>query len=738
MRKNVAMRIRNVLRLCIISVAVCIFYISSANAKVCFLPGGHCDSEAGGAPAVSKHIEKGCVLGAPLPHYVCEQCENGFYKCSGCKKDYKMVRGECVCDGEDCRLKKDTYCPSESQNSCGLCATGKCACSGVKCSSTQKCDSSLNACGNCKGTCIDQNKCEQGWTENKPEGCFEKGKTPDGSKPCYKKRECTCAEDASKCTCADRGWSSNSNCANGKIAVKKDVINGSQCYLCSEKTCSFYGDNYFDNESSCTSCEKPTPVDGSKVGGLICFECPKVTACADLNLSDAKDDTCFNTNTEDAKCQSSIGHACWKNTNAKGCAERGLAEAKDAECFNTNKENKDCEKTCWENTSPKSCAERGLSMGKDDVCFKKHTEDKKCADSCWKNEDPKSCEERGAGFYSKEADCKAKCADGTCVEDKTCGENNKCFICGEKRKQPCQDVDAKTCKCGTVKNAEGCAICKTDCKCKDYDASYQAEDTCSDNCKKAKLVDADKVGGLTCYHCNDARECKDFNKNYKDSVQSCPSCSIGTRFGAPIPLGEVCGLTCVKCGCASGGGSSGGSSSSGGSGGGGSGGGNPQPDNVNMCEKCCDYQTGPNGRHIVKTTSAPSGCDGFTCGSNCCEVSGFKGTEECDGYSDIGIGSGYSDVDSLSDAHSFGDLFSSSGTSSNKGSATHCGPRNCEKDYPGQNRHCCITKQCYYTDSSHKTKECSGVEYLCVPANEPCKEFAITGTGAVSSETLND
>lgn len=727
MRKNVAMRIRNVLRLCIISVAACIFYISSANAKVCFLPGGHCDSEAGGAPAVSKHIEKGCVLGAPLPHYVCEQCENGFYKCSGCKKDYKMVRGECVCDGEDCRLKKDTYCPSESQNSCGLCATGKCACSGVKCSSTQKCDSSLNACGNCKGTCIDQNKCEQGWTENKPEGCFEKGKTPDGSKPCYKKRECTCAEDASKCTCADRGWSSNSNCANGKIAVKKDVINGSQCYLCSEKTCSFYGDNYFDNESSCTSCEKPTPVDGTKVGGLTCFECPKVTACADLNLSDAKDDTCFNTNTEDAKCQSSIGHACWKNTNAKGCAERGLAEAKDAECFNTNKENKDCEKTCWENTSPKSCAERGLSMGKDDVCFKKHTEDKKCADSCWKNEDPKSCAERGSGFYSKKADCQAKCADGTCVEDKTCGENNKCFICGEKRKQPCQDVDAKTCKCGTVKNAEGCAICKTDCKCSDYGA-YQSESTCADNCKQAKSVEAKKVGGLTCYHCNDNKVCKDFDPKYKSSC----TCNQGQLVSMPVDKSKICNLTCYsECICGWGGevpsvtptftpDSSGDTDSSG----------NPKSGEANLCEKCCAIEIKASGSHIVKTYMADSvsECRGFTCGTNCCSFGSFAGTNDCYSGSGMGVSGGFSDAfsDGISDSISNGSM--------PKLTAEKCGNRNCEAEYPGQKRHCCMAMSCH---TEGKTTVCTDVNYLCIKSGDPCPD-GIVDTEHMTSEVEND
>ena len=365
MKKNISSLFKYAMGLCVVCMTVSIFYISSADAKICFLPGGNCDMGADAEPIEPPHGGGGvCTLISPLPNHVCEQCSNGRYKCGGCKEDYKMVRGDCVCDGEDCSLKRDTYCPSNFKNSCGLCKTGKCICGGKKCSSTQKCEGGTNACGNCKGTCVDQNKCAKGWTETKPTGCYDEDETPDGSKPCYKERECRCEEDPLKCKCADRGWQNNDRCSGDKIAVKKDVLNGIQCYLCSDKKCSFYGENYFDNESSCTSCEKAKPVDAAKVGGLTCYECPKVTACADLDLADAKDDKCFNVNKEETKCNNYIGHSCWQNTNAKKCSERGLSDVKDTECFNINKENKECEKTCWENTNPKSCTERGLSLGK--------------------------------------------------------------------------------------------------------------------------------------------------------------------------------------------------------------------------------------------------------------------------------------------------------------------------------------------------------------------------------------
>lgn len=296
-----------VMSLCAVGIALLVsvfVYTSSVDAKVCFAGGSSNFDECKDYENMSDSSSE-CVLplrSLPVEGMICTE-EDGCYRCNGCAPDYILVNGECVCGGIDCNTLQDKHCPSDQYNSCGFCKIGQCVCNGTKCKGDEKCNQDLNSCGNCPGRCIDQKECSAlgaGWSDEKPaEGCYDVDTPPQGSKNCYKLRECKCGESTdrgSTCTCAEEGWRDNENCPDGQIAVAKETRKDKQCYLCEDtegpKTCATYGYPYSESPCEygkpweevpltsggrayfcCQSGEQPVQVDTSLTGGLQCYQC---------------------------------------------------------------------------------------------------------------------------------------------------------------------------------------------------------------------------------------------------------------------------------------------------------------------------------------------------------------------------------------------------------------------------------------------------------------------------------
>lgn len=535
MKNSIFQNVKNIFYSSIFGIIISISCVSVVAANVCFLPSGVCDEEIGEG-------KDGCTLLSPKQHQVCEKCEDGYYRCFGCEEGYKMVNGECVCDGDVCgsassngKDLRDTECAT-ALNSCGLCPTGQCVCKGVKCESNHKCSKRENVCGNCEGKCICMNCCYElgdGWVETKPDGCSLEKRTLDSSKTCYKKVPCG--------TCKDKGWQDNNQCDAGKTAQAMDIINGVQCYLCVDdnkpQNCAAYSESYYENPSSCTSCEKAKQVDASKVGGLTCYECKNVT-CDELGYDDAKNSECYKDNEE--KCKNpAYNQVCWINTNAKKCSERGLADSMDTTCFKKSEQDNRCPgQTCWLNSDAKSCAEiwgnENYYENKPDGADCTLANPQKCGKICY------SCPPKSTCALTVDSPLKT-------FEDKN--QTEFVYVTWTLNKPDCEDGDLDT------KEIDGCTyyFCQTWQNCEDL--GYKSRNECIDEGKQAV-----KVAGISgsnadefCYIC---KNCSEINGSYKDIVTDeegkesmpCPSAFDNQYQGMPVDAGESnIGMKCYAC-----------------------------------------------------------------------------------------------------------------------------------------------------------------------------------------------
>lgn len=282
MKSNISKSVKYLIGLCVAGLCACGIYVSLAYANVCFLPSGLCDfsetqhqydliytTPGGDCTGDLEHDKSKCCLLSPLPHFKCEQCDNGRFKCDEecINGDYQLINNlgtrlsECVCKGDACgsiptstnnKDLRDQHC-SVSLNSCGLCPENKCVCNGEKCSarntggkkyecSTRK----TNVCGNCptdrNATCECVNCCDvfgDDWYSESDSKCKYVNHTKDGT-ACYKPYPCPCTEDFP-------GSQAGDVCpdpANQRADFAGTAENGEACYKCRSKSCSDYSDSH--------------------------------------------------------------------------------------------------------------------------------------------------------------------------------------------------------------------------------------------------------------------------------------------------------------------------------------------------------------------------------------------------------------------------------------------------------------------------------------------------------------
>ncbi|MCQ2735317.1 MAG: hypothetical protein MJ212_05160, partial [Alphaproteobacteria bacterium] len=484
--------------LCLIGVLTYVGYISTARADICFLPGGNCESAARARPDNSGAAL--CVLVSCPEHSECTRCGNLRYIVTGCKPDYKLVNQECVCDGEDCGRVQGSKCSVEL-NSCGLCPTGKCMCKGTKCANNQKCSTRENQCGNCEGECVDQDKCPNGYSKEKPSGCSDITFAADGTTKCYKHRECVC-EDFEH-------YQSSSNCGSCKKSTIASV-GGLRCYKCETlKSCPER-----DLKGSCdATCETQLKEDRTCVsaGGPVCYQCaPK--SCASRGLSESCNSNCYNA-TPNNQCTSKTGVTCY-TCSLKTCSERGLRDTCNTTCENEIT-NTSCSGMPCATCSIKTCAQRGLQDDCDANCYDK-TANTVCASlgkTCYQCK-RKTCEGRGLRTSCNSCETitstnSTGCTGQTCY---TCRAN----VCSDYTYGPSgwkyQNLSDATCPAG-YKVASESISCDLTCGkcvkkvCSDYGSQYSEEfkwTPCSDECHQKKQVEFPVQGStsLKCYECD--------------------------------------------------------------------------------------------------------------------------------------------------------------------------------------------------------------------------------------------
>lgn len=278
MKSNISKSVKYLIGLCVAGLCACGIYVSLAYANVCFLPSGLCDfsesqhqddfvytTPGGDCTGDIEHDKSMCCLLSPLPHFKCEQCDNGRFKCEEecINNDYQLInnrgtrQSECVCKGDACgsiptstnnKDLRDQHC-SVSLNSCGLCPENKCVCNGEKCSARNtggkkyECSTSkTNVCGNCptdrNATCECVNCCDvfgNDWYSDSDRKCKYVNHTKDNT-ACYKPYPCPCTEEFP-------GTQAGDNCLGDQYAdFVGTAENGEACYKCRTKTCAHYSD----------------------------------------------------------------------------------------------------------------------------------------------------------------------------------------------------------------------------------------------------------------------------------------------------------------------------------------------------------------------------------------------------------------------------------------------------------------------------------------------------------------
>ena len=172
-------------------------------------------------------------------------------QCSQALNAWGRCEGTCNCTGVKCNNGETC----KQTNACGNCVAGQCECPDTKCGENQICTGSLNACGNCKASCVDKG-CPTGYSPTNPGGCPDTAPSGDGTFTCYGNyKKCACPSGKSE-TCAD-----NQNATN------QEVVGDTTCFTCVNKTCSDYG---YQSSSSCGYDYNPKKV---TPGGLTCYQC---------------------------------------------------------------------------------------------------------------------------------------------------------------------------------------------------------------------------------------------------------------------------------------------------------------------------------------------------------------------------------------------------------------------------------------------------------------------------------
>lgn len=615
-------RKKNILYSCILGMIICMLCAANVLAKICFLPSGVCEAGEG------TETDTSCTLVSPLPHYVCEKCENGRYNCFACEADYKLVNGECVCDGDDCGSMssngedlRDTEC-SVKLNSCGLCPTGQCVCKGTKCASDYKCSKRENFCGNCEGKCICMNCCYElgdGWLETKPDGCSLEKRTLDGSKTCYKKIPCE--------TCKDRGWQDHNHCDADKTAQAMSVVNGTQCYLCvdDEEKCTescaelWESEDYYENKQDGADC---TPVTSQKCDKT-CYFCPSKPNCkfkvvAPLIIEDGTQtesyDVEWTNNKPDCKGDGELytkeidGCTYYYCRTWQECEDRGYVSHQD-ECTDSGKQ------------AVKVAGISGFDIG--EVCY----ECKTCSEVNSNYKDVVPGKEGLEGMPCPNKDNPQY--KGMPVSAGNGNDGMKCYVCNDTRcsskgyieinetcpadKQNPQDIWVEE----YGKNCRKCNGCPDTLPAVD---SLADEFICCDECK-------DKDGNRRCELVEEGDVCMDSCERAGYTIKSCP---LNTT-----PKHEKVGDKWCIVGCEPNG--SGGGNSSGGKGDNGgynTGGGDVFSDG-NLCDFCCLRDTNNN---IVMKSTVSGECSGVCNDNDCC--SHFHTCDFRGGNSAIGIQEG--------------------------------------------------------------------------------------------------
>lgn len=607
MKSNISKSVKYLIGLCVAGLCACGIYVSLAYANVCFLPSGLCDfnesqhqydfvytTPGGDCTGDLEHDKSKCCLLSPLPHFKCEQCDNGRFKCDEecINNDYQLInnrgtrQSECVCKGDACgsiptstnnKDLRDQHC-SVSLNSCGLCPENKCVCNGEKCSARNtggkkyECSTSkTNVCGNCptdrNATCECVNCCDvfgNDWYSESDSKCKYVKHTKDGT-ACYKPYNCPCTEEFP-------GSQAGDVCPDpaNQRADFVGTANGEACYKCRSKSCSDYSDShttyhdtYSDRNERCQDYEI------AHLNDKTCYIYTNIS-CDILysgysgvslflnsgNLREGYSD-CYSF-TEKNDCKDYTG-TCYLGKK-KGCADRGLLSTqpngKICDAISA------CDITCFDpgtcRTPGPGCIENGGTFTKsdldcDDLCIIEETYPADEGQTCYRCDrecDP--CKKINSAYR--------KSASDPCENDKCCNPGYwsevdaadaegrtgcyKCKSC-EEYNSALHSEPVANCITQNIKNSNNCYVCPT---CFMYGVlkrvypnainqtkypAYQ-ENQCSSDKVQIEVSETN-----TCYQCP---TCNEFNNQW----QAGSTCSDSTKTAKPV-IGHSQCKKCVKC-----------------------------------------------------------------------------------------------------------------------------------------------------------------------------------------------